>query len=581
MLKKFLLLASLVVTPALAQSVQQSGTVTARHLPYWVTSGVIGDGGSSTDSPISSIGVTNEGGAGFCVSSQRASAVGRNQLCFGASTAGPATISVQNYGTASPQGINFVINGTTVAVPTGGGTFIFGNAPFIATHVPCFLNSAGLVQDCGLALVNGTITSGVWNGTPVDLAHGGTGATSQGGAQTALGLGTMAFENSNNVSITGGAVTGMPSPVVASDVAIKSYVDATSSGLNILAPSTLASAAVLPNTPTYSNGTLGVGATLTSATNTTLTVDSTAAPLNTVVLVKNQASSFQNGVYTVTTAGSGAAQWVLTRATYFDQAAEMRAGSYTFVNGGVTNLNAAYTLQTAVTTVGTDPLNFVQFSAASTGTVTSATIAAGTGISVTGTCTITASGTCTVANTGATSIAGNNGAFTLNGASGLTNTVNDIKCFAGSSSQFGCVEVDNVSILASAGVLASIAATKAQQQTGTDNNVNVKPAHQQDHDSALKAHGCASISGTTLTNCTNNYNGNWARSNIGVYVWTFSPIVFASTNYDCTFASDNRINSEGNGSNIRTNNAIVELTFNSSFVASESTIINIQCAGRQ
>lgn len=405
MFKKSLLLLALLVSPALGQSVQQSGTVTPRHQSYWVTSGVIGDAGTSADSPITSMGVTNEGGAGICVSSQRQTAAGRNQLCLSASTTGPATISLQNYGSAAPQALQYVINGTVVTIPTGGGSFIFGLPPFAVGDVPCFSDTTGTIQDCGLALNNGTVTVGVWQGTPVAVAFGGTGSNDAAGARVNLGLGSIATQNANSVAITGGTITGMPSPTAASDVATKSYVDAVSSGLNILAPSALATAAVLPNTPTYANGTLGVGATLTAATNTTLTVDGSSATLNTVVLVKNQASAFQNGIYQVTTAGSGSAAWVLTRVTYFDQAAEMQAGSYTFITGGSANINSSYTLQVAVTTVGTDPLNWVQFSAGNAGTVTSATIAAGTGISVTGTCTITTSGTCTIANTGVTSVA--------------------------------------------------------------------------------------------------------------------------------------------------------------------------------
>ncbi len=412
-MKRFIgiLTALLLSTGAFAQSVQQSGSVTRNHIPVWNTSGVIADGGTAADSPISTIGVTNEGGNGFCISSQRQSAAGRNQLCFSVATNGPATISLQNYGTATPQALQYNINGTPIVIPSGGGTFIFGSGTFNAGNVPCFLNSTGTIQDCGMALSNGTVTTGVWQGTPVAIQYGGTGSSIASGARTNLGLGSIATQNSNNVSITGGAITGMPSPSANSDVATKQYVDATSTGLNILAPSTLATAAVLPNTPTYSNGTLGVGATLTAGSNTTLTVDGTAAPLNTVVLVKNQVSTFQNGIYQVTTAGGGV-PWVLTRVTYFDQAAEMVAGSYTFVTAGVANLNSAYTLQTAVAIVGTDAVTFVQFSTGSTGTVTNFIIAAGTGISVTGTCNISTTGTCTVANTGVTSVIGGAG---LNG----------------------------------------------------------------------------------------------------------------------------------------------------------------------
>lgn len=181
--------------------------------------------------------------------------------------------------------------------------------------------------------------------------------------------GTMALQNANAVAITGGAIGGMPNPTLSGDVANKAYVDATATGLNILASSTLATAAVLPNTPTYANGASGVGATLTAGSNTTLTVDGTAAPLNTVVLVKNQASAFQNGVYTVTTAGSGAAAWVLTRATYFDQAAEMLKGSFTLITSGATNVGTSWILTATVTTVGTDAVNWNQFSSNTTTTV--------------------------------------------------------------------------------------------------------------------------------------------------------------------------------------------------------------------
>lgn len=370
MLKKLLfLLALLSAAPAFGQSVQQSGSVTRNHIPVWNTSGVISDGGSSTDSPITSIGVTNEGGAGFCVSSQRQTAAGRNQLCFGASTTGPATISLQNYGTASAQNLQFVINGVVTTLPSGGGNFIFGNPPFVAGDIPSFLNTNGVLQDSGLAVSTGIITNGTWRGSTIGIPFGGTGASTASTARTNLGLGTLALQNANSVSITGGAITGLPTPVVASDAAIKSYVDAFAAGLNILASSGLATSTALPNSPTYSNGTAGVGATLTAGSNTTLTVDGTVAVLNSVVLVKNQASAFQNGIYTVTTAGSGSATWVLTRATYFDQPAEMKAGSYTFITAGSTNANTAWVMQAAVATVGTDPAIFNMFSAVS-GTLT-------------------------------------------------------------------------------------------------------------------------------------------------------------------------------------------------------------------
>ena len=50
---------------------------------------------------------------------------------------------------------------------------------------------------------------------PVQITEGGTGATSASGARTNLGLGTMALQNTTNVSITGGAIVGITDVAVA------------------------------------------------------------------------------------------------------------------------------------------------------------------------------------------------------------------------------------------------------------------------------------------------------------------------------------------------------------------------------
>jgi len=55
----------------------------------------------------------------------------------------------------------------------------------------------------------GTIVTGVWNGTTIGIAYGGTGATTASGARTSLGLGTIAIQNANSVSITGGSITNL------------------------------------------------------------------------------------------------------------------------------------------------------------------------------------------------------------------------------------------------------------------------------------------------------------------------------------------------------------------------------------
>jgi len=100
----------------------------------------------------------------------------------------------------------------------------------------------------------------------------------------------------------------------------------------VLASSTVALTVV------YANGTLGVGATLTNAgAMAAITLDGVTLVVGDRVLIKNQAAPAQNGIYTVTTVGSGAVNWVLTRATDYDQAAEVIQYAVILSNQGTLN----------------------------------------------------------------------------------------------------------------------------------------------------------------------------------------------------------------------------------------------------
>lgn len=156
-----ILFAILLATSANAQSVQQSGVVTPNTAAIWSGTGIIKDGVSATDSPLTTFGVTRDGADAICVSSARSTAVGRNQLCFQAATSGAAKISLQNYGTASAQNLQFVLNGVTLTLPSGGGTFLTGTGTFVAGNAACFNSTSGIIQDCGVAIAAGTL-----NGLP-------------------------------------------------------------------------------------------------------------------------------------------------------------------------------------------------------------------------------------------------------------------------------------------------------------------------------------------------------------------------------------------------------------------------------
>lgn len=110
---------------------------------------------------------------------------------------------------------------------------------------------------------------------------------------------------------------------------------------------------------TYANGTSGVGATLTGNANGALAVDvdgsGTAHSVGQRILVKDEATASHNGIYTVTTVGSGAAAYVLTRATDADNSAGSYFGSSSqvFISGGDRNSTGMFYIGT-----NADPIVF-------------------------------------------------------------------------------------------------------------------------------------------------------------------------------------------------------------------------------
>ncbi len=150
-------------------------------------------------------------------------------------------------------------------------------------------------------------------------------------------------------------------------------------GLTFIASCRVATAAAL--TATYANGTLGVGATLTNATTqAAISIDGVSLSSTNRVLVKNQAAPAQNGIYTVTTVGSGATNWVLTRATDYDQSAEVLQGTYTVISEGTANAETLWIqVQPSPITIGTTAITFLELKiTGGTGSVTS--VATGTGL---------------------------------------------------------------------------------------------------------------------------------------------------------------------------------------------------------
>ena len=82
-------------------------------------------------------------------------------------------------------------------------------------------------------------------------------------------------------------------------------------------------------------------------------------------MVKNQTTAADNGIYTVTTVGSGSTNWVLTRATDADTSAEVTAGLFVWVEEGTINADSGWVLTTDQTiTLDSTALSFTLFASA-------------------------------------------------------------------------------------------------------------------------------------------------------------------------------------------------------------------------
>ena len=169
---------------------------------------------------------------------------------------------------------------------------------------------------------------------------------------------------SGTVDVGSSRITSVTDPTGAQDAATKAYVDAVKSGFDPKDSVVMATTANLNYT--YSNGSSGVGATLTASGNGAVTIDGVATDtVNERVLVKDQSTAAQNGIYFVSTASGASATLVLTRATDADTASELSSGSFAFVEQGTTNADAAFVMtQDTAITFGSTAINWTQFSGA-------------------------------------------------------------------------------------------------------------------------------------------------------------------------------------------------------------------------
>ena len=146
-------------------------------------------------------------------------------------------------------------------------------------------------------------------------------------------------------------------------LANKAYVDQVAQGLDTKPSCRAGTTADL--SATYNNGSSGVGATLTASSNGAIVIDGVSLSVNDRVLVKNQTTASENGIYVVSTQGDGSTAFVLTRATPEDQPTELSGGAFVFVEEGTANADNGYVFtHTGAPTFGTTALDVAQFSGA-------------------------------------------------------------------------------------------------------------------------------------------------------------------------------------------------------------------------
>jgi hypothetical protein len=291
----------------------------------------------------------------------------KGDLIVGASDNTPAKLSVGTNGhvlTANSGATNGIEWAAPAAVGVFESSILFEGATANDFETTLAVTDPTADRTITLPDATGTVQLRVADvdDTEIGYLNGVTSAiqTQLNDKASASTVSTLSGTVDGKLNLSGGTMTGAItlSGAPSSDLhaATKAYVDSVSQGLHIHASVVAATTANVTLATALENGDVLDGVTLATGNR---------------ILVKNQTTTSENGIYVVASSGAPA------RATDFDAPAEINGGDFVFVTGGTVNDNTGYVQTETVGTVGTDAISFTQFSGAGT-------FAAGTGLTLTG-----------------------------------------------------------------------------------------------------------------------------------------------------------------------------------------------------